>query len=83
MILGSKEMELKNITLRAMKQELELKLSNVSEKPLDILKRLDKFADQPIAQGGGESAKGMFCNAVIVRVFNAELKIMEDERKEQ
>ena len=44
-ILFSKEQEIKNLSVRILKQELDLKLKNISEKPNDILKRLDKFAD--------------------------------------
>jgi hypothetical protein len=53
-----------------------LKLKNISEKPNDILKRLDKFADLPKVEIEG---KGMFCFSVIIRVFEKELNILKDE----
>ena len=79
-ILFSKEQDIKNLTVRILKQELDLKLKNISEKPNDILKRLDKFADLPKVEAEG---KGMFCFSVIVRVFEKELEILRDELEQQ
>lgn len=68
------------MTVRIFKQELDLKLKNISEKPNDILKRLDKFADLPKTDVEG---KGMFCYSVIVRVFQKEMDILEEELEKQ
>jgi len=38
-------MDVKNMALRNLKAALEFKLDNVTEKPLQILKRLDKYVE--------------------------------------
>jgi hypothetical protein len=79
-ILVSKETEMKNLGLRVFKSLLHSKLVNVNEKPLDVLKRLDQYVS-PLDKELQEKSKVMIINSVIVRIFEKELSILEDERR--
>lgn len=42
-LLQSKEEDMKIIAMRILREQLEIKLKNVSEKPIDILKRINEY----------------------------------------
>ena len=82
LFLHSKEEYLKDLAVKALKSLLEMKLDNVSEKPLDTLKRLDKYVS-PLDSELQEKGKEKMVNSVIVRIFSQELEILRVEKEQR
>ena len=75
-LIGTKEEEMKIIATKVLKEQLEVKLKNVSEKPIDILKRIDKYVEYEkyIDEGTEMSAV-----AVRIIIFDEEIKLIQKE----
>jgi hypothetical protein len=63
-------MELRNIALKCFKNLINFKLDNVSEKPLQILKRLDNYESKPRIVTEQQE-----CDAVMVKVLVHDLEV--------
>jgi hypothetical protein len=68
--LQQKQMELRNIALKCFKNLINFKLDNVSEKPLQILKRLDNYESKPRIVTEQQE-----CDAVMVKVLVHDLEV--------
>jgi hypothetical protein len=75
-LIGKKEEEMKIIATKVLKEQLEVKLKNVSEKPIDILKRIDKYVEyeKEIEEGAPLTAV-----AVKIIIFDEEIKLIAKE----
>ena len=72
-LIGTKEEEMKIIATKVLKEQLEVKLKNVSEKPIDILKRIDKYVEyEKYIEEGTE----MSAVAVRIIIFDEEIKLI-------
>ena len=75
-LIGTKEEEMKIIATKVLKEQLEVKLKNVSEKPIDILKRIDKYVEyEKYIEEGTE----MSAVAVRIIIFDEEIKLIQKE----
>ena len=79
-LLGSKEEDMKIIGLRILKDQLEVKLKNVTEKPIDILKRIDKYVQY---EKDIEEPPPLAAVAVKIIIFEEEWKLIAREEKEK
>ena len=79
-MLQKKEEDMKIVAMRILREQLEIKLKNVSEKPIDILKRINEYVKY---EKDIEEPPPMAAVAVKIIIFEEELKLIQREIEEK